>query len=193
MKVGLSGWDGFLATKLRERTEVEWINDNKNVDMFVHMGSPTFTQAELHQHDAQVMHQYVRETVKLIDRTEAPFVFASTTGVNDIQLDHAGSTSYNLGKMYLENYVINNCDKYIILRIGTIVSNSLNDIQKMKSDRLQQRILRKDYTNIPMVDYYLDVDAFVDTTMKSILNFKNGILEYPLTKITLSELIKMGN
>lgn len=121
MRVGLSGWGGFLATKLRERTEVEWVESNTDVDVFVHLGSPTFTQAELHQHDAQVMHQYVRETVKLIDRTDAPFVFASTTGVDDIQLDHKGSTSYNLGKLYLENYVINNCDKYIILRIGTIV------------------------------------------------------------------------
>jgi len=192
MRVGLSGWGGFLATKLRERTEVEWVESNTDVDVFVHLGSPTFTQAELHQHDAQVMHQYVRETVKLIDRTDAPFVFASTTGVDDIQLDHKGSTSYNLGKLYLENYVINNCDKYIILRIGTIVSKDPADIALMKPDRLQQRIKRNDLTNIPFEDYYLDVDTFVNTTMDSILKFKNGIVEYELTKYTLPKLVLLG-
>jgi len=192
MRVGLSGWGGFLATKLRERTEVEWVESNTDVDVFVHLGSPTFTQAELHQHDAQVMHQYVRETVKLIDRTDAPFVFASTTGVDDIQLDHKWSTSYNLGKLYLENYVINNCDKYIILRIGTIVSKDPADIALMKPDRLQQRIKRNDLTNIPFEDYYLDVDTFVNTTMDSILKFKNGIVEYELTKYTLPKLVLLG-
>lgn len=192
MRVGLSGWGGFLATKLRERTEVDWVEDNKNVDMYVHMGSPTFTQAELHRHDAHVMHQYVRETIKLIDRTDAPFIFASTTGVDDIQLDHKGSTSYNLGKLFLENYVINNCDKYMILRIGTIVSKNPADIALMKPDRLQQRINRNDLTNIPFEDYYLDVDTFVNTTMNSILNFKNGIVEYNLTKYTLPKLVLLG-
>jgi nucleoside-diphosphate-sugar epimerase len=192
MKVGLSGWGGFLATKLRERTEVEWVEGNKDVDVFVHLGSPTFTQAELHQHDAHVMHQYVRETIKLIDRTDAPFIFASTTGVDDIQLDHNGSTSYNLGKLYLENYVINNCDKYTILRIGTIVSSDPADIELMKPDRLQPRIKRNDLTNIPFEDYYLDVDTFVNTTMDSILNFKNGIVEYELTKYTLPKLVLLG-
>jgi hypothetical protein len=192
MKIGLTGWGGFLATKLRKRTDVEWAERTEDIDCLVLMGSPTFTDAELDQHDAQVIHQYVRETIRIIDRYDGPIVFASTTGVDDMHLDHKGSTSYNLGKFYLENYVINNCDKYIILRIGTIVSDKLSDIQLMKPDRLQQRILRKDYSNIPMEDYYLDVDVFVDTTVDAILNFKNGILEYPLEKITLPKLIKMG-
>ena len=192
MKIVISGWNGFLASKLRERTEVEWVEDNRNVDMFIHMGSPTFTQAELYQHDAHVMHQYVRESIKLIDRTDAPVVFASTTGVDDIRLDHTGSTSYNLGKLFLENYVINNCDKYMILRIGTIISKNPVDIALMKPDRLQQRILRNDLTNIPLEDYYLDVDTFVNTTMNSILNFKNGIVEYELTKYTLPALVLLG-
>jgi hypothetical protein len=63
----------------------------------------------------------------------------------------------------------------------------------MKDDRLQQRILRKDYSNIPFEDYYLDVDAFVTTTVDAIVHFKNGILEYPLEKVTLSKLIQIGN
>jgi len=138
------------------------------------------------------MHQYVRETIKLLDRTDAPVVFASTTGVDDIKLDHTGSTSYNLGKLFLENYVINNCDKYMILRIGTIVSKNPADIALMKPDRLQPRIQRNDLTNIPLEDYYLDVDTFVNTTMNSILNFKNGIVEYELTKYTLPALVQLG-
>jgi hypothetical protein len=188
-RVGLSGWGGFLASKLRERTEVEWVDGTQNIDMYLHLGSPTFTHSQLSQHDAHVMHQYVRETIKLVDRLDMPIIFASTTGVDDLVLDHSGSTSYNLGKFYLENYIKYNCDDYLILRIGTIYSTRLSDVNEMKLDRLQPRILRKDYTDIPFEDLYLDVDVFVAKTIDAILNFKSGILEYPLDKLTMGKLI----
>jgi len=191
MKVALTGWNGFLATKLRESTAVEWVEHPEKADMLLHLGSPTFTQAELHQHDAQVMHQYVRESIKIIDRFDGPVLFASTTGVDDIQLDHAGSTCYNLGKLYLENYVINNCDDWAVLRIGTIVSKDPDDIAAMKPDRIQPRIQRKDLANIEWEDYYLLVDDFVNTTLALIQDFKTGIVTYPLTKFTLAELSKI--
>jgi len=187
--IGLSGWGGFLAGKLRERTEVEWVNRTDNIDMFVHLGSPTFTHSQLSQHDAQVMHQYVRETIKLVDRLDMPIIFASTTGVDDLQLDHTGTTSYNLGKFYLENYIKYNSDEYLILRIGTIYSTRLSDVGLMKSDRIQPRILRKDYADIPFEDLYLNVDVFVNTTVNSILNFKSGIVKYPLDKLNIGKLI----
>jgi hypothetical protein len=45
--IGLSGWGGFLASKLRERTEVEWVDRTSDINMFVHLGSPTFTHSQL--------------------------------------------------------------------------------------------------------------------------------------------------
>ena len=143
MKVALTGWGGFLATKLRTATDIEWTEDRNNCDMLILMGGPTFTDAELDQHDAQVMHQYVRETIRIIDRFDGPVIFASTTGVDDIQLDHRGSTSYNLAKLYLENYVMYNCDVWTILRIGTIISMDPADLLLMKQDRIQPRIKGK--------------------------------------------------
>jgi nucleoside-diphosphate-sugar epimerase len=192
MRVGLSGWGGFLASKLRENTEIEWVNGVDNIDAFLHLGSPTFTAHELFEHDAQVMHQYVRESIKMIDRINVPFVFASTTGVDDIQLDHRGSTAYNLGKLYLENYVINECDKYLVLRIGTVVSSKKADVLAMKSDRIQQRILNKDYSNIPTKDYYLDVDDFVNVTVAALQKIDNRIVDYPLKELSMPALASLA-
>ena len=191
MKIALTGWNGFLATKLRESTEFEWQEELDGADMLVHMGSPTFTQQELFEHDAQVMHQYVRETIKLFDRFQGPIVFASTTGVDDIKLDHTGTTSYNLGKLYLENYLMYEADKWAILRIGTIISRDPADVEMMKPDRIQPRIQRKDMSYIEWKDHYLFVDDFVKTTLELLRNFKTGIVEYPLTELTLPELAKL--
>lgn len=191
MKVALTGWGGFLATKLRTATDIEWTEDRNNCDMLILMGSPTFTDAELDQHDAQVMHQYVRETIRIIDRFDGPVIFASTTGVDDIQLDHRGSTSYNLAKLYLENYVMYNCDVWTILRIGTIISMDPADLLLMKQDRIQPRIKRKDLANIDWEDNYLLLEHFINTTLDRIRNFKTGIVEYQLTKFTIAELTKI--
>lgn len=189
MKIALTGWGGFLATKLRDRTEVEWVENSADTDALVLMGGPTFTHPELSIHDAHVMHQYVRETIKIIDRYEGHIIFASTTGVDDIQLDHKGSTAYNLGKLYLENYVINNCDSYSVLRIGTVVSDKSSDIAMMKPDRIQPQIIKGIMPN--WEDNYLLVDDFVNTTLDVILNKRTGIIEYPLTKMNLAQLKKI--
>lgn len=192
MKVALTGWNGFLAGKLRENTEIVWQEELTDSDMILLMGSPTFTNIELDEHDAQVIHQYVRETIKQIDRYTNPIIFASTTGVNDIRLDHKGSTCYNLAKLYIENYIINNCDQWMILRIGTIVSTDNSDIDKMRPDRIQQRLRRKEISGIDFEDNYLLIDEFVNTTVNCILNFKNGIIEYPLIKLSLPKLMALG-
>ena len=189
MRVGISGWAGFLATKLRERTDVEWVDSTGNIDCYLHLGGPTFTQEELSEHDAQVMHQYIRESIKMIDRLQVPVILGSTTGVGDIRLDHTGSTSYNLSKLYLENYVLNNCDDSLILRIGTIYSNNINDVLQMKQDRIQPRLLRKDTQGIPFEDHYLNVDIFVNTTINAIINKQKGILTYQLDKLTMPKLM----
>jgi hypothetical protein len=188
MKICLTGWNGFLASKLRECTDIEWTEEQTDSDALLLMGGPTFTAPELFQHDAHVMHQYVREAIKIIDRYHNPIIFASTTGVDDLRLDHKGSTSYNLGKLYLENYVLYNVDQPLILRIGTIYSTKLADVQAMKDNRVQSRVMRDDINNIPFEDYYLDVDTFVKQTIDAIKIKKTGILEYNLTKLRLTQL-----
>lgn len=192
MKIALTGWGGFLATKLREQQDIDWTEEVSGADTLVLMGSPTFTHPELSEHDAQVVHQYVRSTIKIIDRYPGNIIFASTTGVNDIQLDHRGTTAYNLAKLYLENYIINHTPNYAILRIGTIVSSRASDVALMKPDRVQPRVHRGDLTGIPFTDKYLEVDVFVNTTTKLLHNFKSGIYDYDLTQLTLSKLSLLG-
>ena len=187
MKVALTGWNGFLATKLRERTEVEWTEDINNSDTLLLMGSPIFTDKELGLHDAQVMHQYVRETIKMIDRYHGHIIFASTTGVDDIKLTHKGSTSYNLAKLYLENYVLYEADSSAVLRIGTIVSDKPEDVALMKPDRIQPRLLAGVLPE-EWEDNYLMVDDFVNTTMDAIINSKPGIIVYPLQRMSVAKL-----
>lgn len=187
MKIAITGWNGFLATKLRERINVEWVEYPEDADVLLLMGSPTFTWSELDVHDAQVMHQYVRETIKIVDRFHGHIIFASTTGVNDIQLDHMGSTHYNLGKLYLENYILNEANSSAILRIGTIISDNPKDIDIMKPDRIQPQI-RLGVFPKEFEDYYLTIDDFVNITSNVILNKHTGIIEYPLKKFTLIQL-----
>ena len=192
MRVGLTGWNGFLATKLREDTRIQWVNGTDDVDYVFLLGSPTFTAETITRPEAQVMHRYVKECIDIIDSATAPIIFGSSTGVNGIELTHAGSTAYNLSKLFLENYIINNCDEYLICRIGTIVSSDYDDVVAMKPDRVQPRLHRGDAKGIDTQDHYLDVDVFVTETVDAILNFKNQILEYPLEKLSIFQLMKMG-
>ena len=189
MRVGLTGYNGFLASKLRNRQEIEWVDGVHNVDCLFLLGSPTFTGSELTAEDGKVMHSYVKQTVELIDNFKGHIAFASTTGVDDISLDHDGSTSYNLAKLYLENYIISNCSQYQIFRIGTIYSNSRTDVDVMKPDRIQPRIMRKDIKGIPFKDHYLDVDVFVQHTVDTLRGGHNGIFEYALEEKTIAGLM----
>jgi len=148
MKVSLTGWNGFLSKKLRERTEIKWQEDVNGSDILFLMGSPTFTGSTLDKNDSQVMHNYVKNTINKIDSYSNPIIFASTTGVNDID--------------------------------------------KMRFDRIQQRMLKNDFTNIEFEDNYLFVDEFVNTTINNILNFNIGIVHYKLTKMTLPKLMLLG-
>ena len=129
--------------------------------------------------------------MRQIDEFNGPIVFASTTGVDDIQLDHGGSTPYNLSKLFIENYLINSFKPHMILRIGTIVSKRRSDVELMKPDRVQPRIA-KGIFDVENEDYYLDVDTFVDSTIDYLLNFENGIKEYELVKLTKTQLMFLG-
>ena len=191
MKVFLTGKNGFLARKLLERDEVEWVDSWETADMMFLLGSPTFTNHTLSSRDARIMHNYVKSTMRQIDDFTGPIIFASTTGVDDIQLDHGGSTPYNLAKLFLEDYLVHGHDPYMILRIGTIVSRNKSDVDMMKPDRVQPKIARGIF-DIDNEDYYLDVDTFVNTTIDYILNFEPGIKEYELTKLSKTQLMFMG-
>lgn len=192
MKIALTGWNGFLSRKIKESGEIQWQKTIEDSDYLFLMGSPTFTAASLTVDDTKCMHNYVKETIEIIDSYTNPIIFASSTGVNDISLNHSGTTCYNLCKLYLENYIISNCDSWMILRIGTIISDKKEDILSMCPDRIQQRLLRKDLTNIEFEDDYLFVDEFVNSTIENILDFKTGIVNYKLTKMTLPKLMLLG-
>jgi hypothetical protein len=190
MRVTLTGWNSFLSKKLREVNSIEWTQNFENTDILFLMGSPIFTGI-INKEDSKVLHNYVEETKKLILCYSGPIVFASTTGVNDIHLDHSGHTPYNLCKLYLENYIINTVDNWSILRIGTIISDKLHDIEMMRKDKIQQKILNKDFTNMPLKNECLHVDEFVNETIDLLMNFKCGIKEYDLKSYSLSQLISI--
>jgi hypothetical protein len=61
----------------------------------------------------------------------------------------------------------------------------------MTPDRVQPKIHRGIF-DVENEDYYLDVDTFVDTTIKYILNFESGIKEYKLIKLSKTQLMFMG-
>lgn len=187
MRIGLSGWNGFLATKLRETSNIDWTKNTKNIDYYIHMGSPIFTQQIIDSKNSEVIYKYVADSIALFESVKAPIIFASTTGVNDIHLDHSGSTVYNLAKLYLENYLLNTFNNSLILRIGTIYSLNLEDIKNMKGDRIQPRLIKGDTKDIPFEDMYLNIDTFISETLSNIGN--TGILEYPLDKLNLTNLM----
>jgi nucleoside-diphosphate-sugar epimerase len=189
MRIGISGWNGFIARKLRGADDIEWTKDTTNIDYYIHMGSPVFTEQAIPKESGRIMHSYVKESMELFDSISCPIIFASSTGVDDIRLDHEGSTSYNLSKLFLENYLINSGDEYLILRIGTIYSNNKNDVEVMKPDRIQPRVLRGELNGIPFKDLYLDIDVFLNTTLDSI--GQTGILEYKLEEKTIIDLRKV--
>ncbi len=191
MKVSITGWNGFLANKLRERRDIEWVQYPEEADYVFLLGSPTFTSSSLTQENAQAMHQYVKETMEIVDKTTVPIFFASTTGVSDIELDHEGTTAYNLSKLFLENYIINHCEEYTICRIGTIITRDVKDFRIMKNDRVQKRIMNGNYEGVPGVDEYLDVNTFVEVTIDAMQNFETQILEYPLEVIGTQQLAKI--
>lgn len=190
MRFYITGMNGLLAHKLMQSDRYEWSDDPRSSDALFLLGSPTCGYGELPAEFGTNMHAYVEQTIDLISNHGKPIIFASTTGVNDISTDHAGHTTYNLAKLYLENYIIHNVEQYLILRIGTIVSRSRNDVDMMKPDRVQQRLRRKEYTTIDTQDSYLDINTFVEHTLDNISTINNQIIEYPHISLSLFDLMR---
>lgn len=180
----ITGQKGFLAQEL---TNLMVIPD----DMIILMGCPTFDVTTLSKRDAQKLHEYVKETIEIVDNNKEKYIiFCSSDSINDIKFDHTGSTPYSVSKLFLENYIINQCDNHLILRIGTIVSRDIDKVLKMKPTRIQNQILNKKMLYMPpLKDDYLMLDDFVKETIEVISNRQKGIYEYNMTELSLSELI----
>ena len=186
----ITGQNGFLAHKLMQSNRYEWSDDIASSDALFLLGSPTCGHGKLPEDFGTNMHSYVEQTIDIIRNHSKPVVFASTTGINDISTDHSGHTTYNLAKLYLENYIIHNVEQYLILRIGTIISRSCIDVDMMKPDRIQQRIRNREYTGIEQKDSYLDVNTFVSQTLDTISTIDNQIIEYPHVTLSLFDLLR---
>lgn len=188
MSFQITGENGFLFNELKPHLE----SYNGKDGIFL-LGSPTFDH-DLTKENSRELHRYVQETLQLINENKNKYIiFASSTSVDDINFSHSGSMSYALCKLFIENYIVNHCEDYLILRIGNIVSSDINTIRKMKETRIQQRILKKKYKNIPISDEYLNIETFIKETVEAINDHKTGIFEYTLTKMKITTLIKMTN
>ena len=183
----MTGEGGFLYNELYPHIK------NLSDDVIILMGSPTF-DGDISQEGACRLHDYVTETIDIIEKNKDRYiVFCSSTGVDDISFDHSGSTSYSISKLYLENYILNECDQSLVLRIGTIVSDNRDKVLKMKPTRIQKRILCHDFKGIEMCDKYLMLDDFVKETVNVIKNKHIGIYEYNLKEIKMIDLMRLTN
>lgn len=190
MRFYITGQNGFLANKLMQSNRYEWSDDIASSDALFLLGSPTVAGADVPADFGTKMHAYVQQTIDIIRNHGKPIIFASTTGVNDISPLHSGHTTYNLAKLYLENYIIHNVEQYLILRIGTIISRSCIDVDMMKPDRIQQRSRNREYTGIEQSDQYLDVNTFVSVTLDTISDINNTIVEYPQVTLSLFDILR---
>ena len=190
MRICITGQNGFLANKLMQSNRYEWSDDIASSDAVFLLGSPTIAGTPAPADFGTRMHAYVEDCINIIQNHGKPIIFASTTGVNDISPLHGGHTTYNLAKLYLENYIIHHCEQYLILRIGTIISRNCVDIDMMKPDRIQRRIRDRQYTGIEQKDQYLDVNTFVNATLDIISEIDNKIFEYPQITLSLFDLLR---
>lgn len=177
----ITGENGFLYSQLYNKLP----EDNY---LFL-LGSPTFDD-ELTRENSIKLHEYVKETIELINNNKDKYIiFASSTGVDDIDYEHKGYMTYTIAKLYLENYIITYCEEYLILRIGTIISNNKELILKMKNSRIQQKILNKTIKEYPN-QMFLTLDNFLSETISAIKNKTIGIYHYSLTPMNFLQLLK---
>jgi len=187
--------NSYLVKKLLEKNI-----DFKNTDpIFLDFKANIFTGNKIPKDICKKIHKEYLDRIEYYKNLsdDILIVFASSTGVNDISINHDGSTCYNLAKLMTENWLLNSNKKYIILRIGTIYSTHKKDYNFMKKDRIPYKIFHnkisdlKDLgiSNLGEKDYYLDIDNFVDTTIYEIENYnKNKIVKYNLEKLSIIDL-----
>ena len=183
----ITGEKGFLAQELLQHMKIP-------KDTIILMGSPTFDVVNITTEQSLKLHDYVKETMDIVDRNlDKYIIFASSDGVDDIKFDHTGSTSYSVAKLFLENYIINRCKNHLILRIGTILSDDIEKVRRMKPTRIQNQILNKRMRWMPALkEDYLMLDDFINETIEVIRQGKIGIHEYKLTEIKVTALLDIA-
>jgi nucleoside-diphosphate-sugar epimerase len=97
---------------------------------------------------------------------QAKFIFASTAGVEN------PNNVYCYSKRLMEQYIIDNYDNYVILRIPRVYDSSRKK-GLMKKLRLGH-VAQNDLSN---VTHYITLDSFLEQTMNAI-HYKNIIYNY---------------
>jgi len=193
MKVHITGPNGYLARKLQERNDWEWTTGDE-YDIMLLCGSPTHASEEtIPLDEGKVYHKYVIDTIQMMEKIpqEVPIVFISTSDPDMIDIEHEGSTTYNLAKMFLESYIVHYRKHYQIHRMGTLISHRLDDIKMMKPDRIQQRILARDYSEVMDEDWFVYTDVAVDILINAMGMINNDIVHYPDERLTKLDLLKL--
>lgn len=168
----ITGPNGFLYNQLT-------IPDSD--DLLFLLGSPTTD-------DKVILDEYVKSTKKLIRNNKHKYtVFASTAWIDQ------SDDYYNNAKKELEVFIAENCEKYLILKIADVISTSLEKVNQMKPDRMQQQILQGNLSEIPMKGHYLDLNIFIAETQHAIRNRETGVHNYSLAELTLSEIKSYAN
>jgi len=168
----ITGPNGFLYNELD-------LQDSE--DLLFLLGGPTTD-------DESKLDEYVKSTKELINNnTDKYVVFASNAWIDN------HNDSYSNAKKELEQFIKQRCTRHLILRIGDIISKDISKVRKMKSDRMQQQILRNELSDIPLKSHYLDLEQFVKETKNVIENKNVGIYHYNLTELTLMELKNYAN
>lgn len=104
--------------------------------------------------------------LRVAKRNKAKFIFASTVGVE------SPNNVYCYGKRLMEQYIVDNYDDYVILRIPRVYDSSRKK-GLMKKLRLGH-VSQNDMSNV--VDY-ITLDTFLEQTL-SAAQYKNIIYNY---------------
>lgn len=166
---------GFLASNLKKQIEGTNINYGNvllfrqydNIDKIFHFAGPSddfdFKDSE------RVVDVIVNGTInmlRLAKLTNANFIFASTEGVK------SPNNVYCYSKLLMENYIQDNYDKWVILRIPRIYDKSRKK-GLMKKLRLNL-VPEKDMNN--QIEY-LPLNNFIKQTLE-VVNERNIVYNY---------------
>ena len=149
---------------------VNYLN-NKDILKEIHKSKSTFcsfVDPEYNQFDVILLSvdKVNRLTIAEAKRNKAKFIFASTAGAE------TPNNVYCYSKLLMEQYIIDNYDDYIILRIPRVYDRSRKK-GLMKKLRLGS-VLENDMSNTIK---YITIDSFLEQTL-SITGHKNIIYNY---------------